>query len=115
MRTALPTGQKEASFEHAAIVIALRHMFNTKTYFDVCSLDAALQTAAIHITDEQKAPFRALHCIHYANMPPGFKEQLAARVLELFVLPPDFKIDVQPAQIVEPKRGLIQRLLSSNP
>lgn len=90
-------------------------MFNTKAYFDVCSLDAALETAGIKITSEQKAPFRALHCISYANMPPGFKEQLAGRVMELFSLPPDFKIDISPAQIAEPKRGLIQRLLSSNP
>jgi hypothetical protein len=73
-----------------------------------------METAGIKITSEQKAPFRALHCIHYADMPPGFKQQLAERVLALFSLPPDFKIDIEPAQITEPKRGLIQRLLSSN-
>lgn len=102
----------DPSFEHAAIVIALREMFNTKTYFDITALDAMLDVAGIKIPLEQRAAFRVVHCIHYANMPTGFKEQLAARVVALFSLPPDFKIEIEPAQIAEPKRGLIQRLLS---
>lgn len=102
----------DTSFEHAAIAIAVRHIFNTKRYFDICTLDAALDTARINLTREQKAPFRALHCIDYASMPSGFKEQLASRVLELFSLPPDFKIEIEPAQIAEPKRGVVARLLN---
>lgn len=105
-------GPKKSSFEHAAIVIAIRHIFNTKSYFDICALDAALETTGITVPRDQKAVFRSLHCINYSDMPSGFKEQLAARVVALFSLPPDFRIDIEPAQIAEPKLGLLQRLLS---
>lgn len=100
----------QPSFEHATIVIALRKMLNTSSHFNVCALDSALEVAGIKITKEQRAPFHALHCVDYAEMPPGFKEQLANRILVLFSLPPDFKLDIEPKQIAEPRRGWLRLL-----
>lgn len=95
--------ESNLSFEHVALVVALRDMFNRKAHFSICALDNALKLAGIKISEEVRAPFHALHCVDYADMPPGFKEQLAERTLALFGLPADYKLEITPSQISAPK------------
>jgi len=83
------------SFEQMALMIALKDLFNTQSYFCVVDLRKCLDLAGISISKETFAPFDALHCVHYADMPHGFKEELANRVLALFQLPPEFKLDAE--------------------
>lgn len=83
------------NFERDALIIALAKMFNHAGHFSICDLEACLELAGIKVPRETLAPFRALHCVHYADMPPGFKKQLAEECLRLFDLPPDFVIRVE--------------------
>lgn len=88
-----------------AVAVALTQMFNRANYFNICTLDSALEAAGIVAPHAQYAPLRVLHCVYYADMPPGFKKDLAERVMALFSLPADFKIAIEAEQIA-PNRWL---------
>jgi hypothetical protein len=83
------------SFSAAALTISLREMFNTSKHFNVCTFDNLLTMAGITLRAEEYAPFRALHCVNYANMPSGFKEQLARQCIEVLSRAPDYKIEFE--------------------
>lgn len=70
-------------FEKQAVVIALKKMFQG-SHFDICTVDNCLKiTGAIAPTADYNA-LRALHCVHWSDMPDGFRAQVFVKTLELF-------------------------------
>jgi|SRR5688572_5671144 len=81
------------TFEQMALMVALKKLFNTQHHFCIVDLRRCLDLAGISVPKDRMAAFEALHCVDYSAMPDGFKEELANRVLALFQLPPEFKLD----------------------
>lgn len=70
-------------FQKQAVVIALKKMFQGN-YFDICTVDRCLKiTGSIPPTTDYNA-LHAMHCVHWSDMPAGFRHQVFEKTLELF-------------------------------
>jgi hypothetical protein len=70
-------------FRRRSVALALYRML-TGRRFDICVVRDALTVADLH---PERAAFEAVrlhHGVPYAEMPPGFPAELAARTLALF-------------------------------
>lgn len=98
-------------FRALALETLLLKMFNTKRHFCVCDFDTLLQLGGIEISRDERAPFAALHCVDYADMPKGLKEKLATEVVTILRRTPAWKLEVKavfaPALTVETGRLLL--------
>jgi hypothetical protein len=72
-----------SDFEQQAVMVALKKMF-TGTHFDICTVDNCLKiTGAIPPRKDYDA-LHAIHCVHWADMPPDFRAAVFAKTMALF-------------------------------
>lgn len=96
----------------AIIAVALRKLFNTQKHFCVCDFDKILELAGVAVTRAERAPFAALHCVDYVDMPHGLKEQLAREMVAILQRPPDFKLEFTVCSVQAPPLLISSQLIS---
>jgi hypothetical protein len=106
------------------VLVALKKLFDAKSYFDVCQVDALLVVTRGRMSDYTRNELRLVHCVHYKDMPDGMREHLAQVVVAaLKTGMPDLefsiKVPVQPVVVHDPptpseaRSNLFRRLLGS--
>jgi hypothetical protein len=71
-------------FQKQTIVLAIHTMFAKKSHFDICTVDECLKVAGITPPSQEKSALRAMHCVSYSDMPPGYRAELITRTVRLF-------------------------------
>lgn len=105
-------------FEKQAAVLALRKMFAPDHWFCFCRFRELVAMCKVNVTKEEMLPFEVLHCVHYRDMPKGFRTELAGKVMEILSREPEMVLDfdsllekeLRVLPTAEPK-GLVKRLL----
>jgi hypothetical protein len=102
-------------FEKTSVMVALRKMFRPDSYLNICAIEQCLEIARIAPSREQMVPLKAMHCVHWSEMPVGFPRQTAQYILDLFGLDPFTVDDLDNPLLAPPKpakpAGLFGRLL----
>ena len=85
----------EDMFKFQAAKLALKQTYND-SHFSICSLDNAYRclTNRRCPDDINYNQLRALHCVHYSEMPPGMKEEIFKKCIEILktgLTSPDFE------------------------
>jgi hypothetical protein len=110
-------------FEREAIRTALERMFRPDGYLDITTLDDLAKLARIVVPERTRSVLRAVHCVHWREMRPAFRDEIANTIVALFALP-EFVVRFDkpratlPVRVVHPdttpeKRSLIRRLMGS--
>lgn len=81
--SSIPSQGVNGDIQVMAIKHSLHKMFNGR-YFDVCTVDSCSGMAGIIICKERKEIYRSVHCMHYDEMLPEFRQQLLAMVMDDF-------------------------------
>lgn len=98
-------------FQALAAATALRKLLHGSSYFSICELDTIAKLMGKDIGGPDYTALHALHCVHWANMPPGLPAKVRDKVYEMLGLPeaPIEHADHAAAPTHEetpPKRGL---------
>lgn len=72
-------------FAVQAVAVSLLHMFKG-SHFSICTLDNALSVLGRPQGADYGA-LRALHCVHWSDMPPGMPAQVRERVMAMLSRP----------------------------
>jgi len=70
-------------FQKQAMLIALKNMFDGK-WFDITVVDSCAKILSVSPPRKDYEALRLLHCVHWSEMPTGFKGQVFTKVMELF-------------------------------
>lgn len=70
-------------FEKESITIALKKMFQGG-HFDICVVDKCLKIAGAIPQSADYTALSAVHCVQWADMPAGFRQQVFVKTLEMF-------------------------------
>lgn len=81
-------------FERGALALGVRRLFCEDKFFSINQFDQLLELAGISITKEERKAFAVLHCVHYSEMPPTFRDELHLRVIAIFQRRQDPRFDV---------------------
>ena len=66
---------------------ALRKMYRSGGYFDVCAVREACRLCGIEIPAQTENAMQLLHCVHFRDMEPKVKAWLAKEIDSLFSNP----------------------------
>lgn len=100
-----------AQFNATALTLALKTMFNKEKHFSICAFDRLAELAGVTVPNSERVALNALHCVSYADMPHGFKEQLAHKVVALLTAAPDYKLEIEIKSVQAPGFIVEERLL----
>ncbi len=71
-------------FKKQTVITSLKHMFKG-SHFDICNIDKCLKVLNIDPPDSEILPLRSIHCVHWSEMEPKFKQEVFIRTLRLFI------------------------------
>jgi len=71
------------AFAKQSIVTSLKHMF-AERHYNICAVDNCLKILGIKPPETEYRPLNALHCVHWGEMEPEFKQEVLIRTLRLF-------------------------------
>ncbi len=96
-------------FHMAAMMVALDKVFKKDDRFDVCTVRECFEMGGVDCPSEDMNAFRILHCVKYADMPQGMRDELFNRVLTVIQTGSRFSFDTQPAlaSLIESKLGSV--------
>lgn len=70
-------------FQKMAVVTALKDMFKSHC-FSICDVDKCLKITGVIPPTEIYDALSAIHCVHWSEMDPIFREEVFAQTLGLF-------------------------------
>jgi hypothetical protein len=88
----VPSGEVTKSAQAATVAHALQKMLKTDRYFDVCTIKDCVEVCKIYIPYERMSIYRAVHCVHWNEMLPDYRQLIIAMVLD------DFRSVLNPEQ-----------------
>lgn len=99
-------------------ITALNHMF-AGIHFSICTIDNVAKVLGVVPQADTYAQLRALHCVHWSEMPPALRDRIPALIEQTLSGAPAFRFDFPPTdrgaiELVdtpEPRRPLIARLI----
>jgi hypothetical protein len=63
---------------------SLQKMISVQHYFDVCTIQNCAELCQICIPDERMTAYRSIHCVHWNQMLPDFRQLIIAMILDDF-------------------------------
>lgn len=80
-------------FHKQAALFALKEMFETAKWFDICALKHILTITGQTLNRKDEAALNALHCHHWADMPPELRQMCFDKIKEVLQSEPSFNFD----------------------
>ncbi len=63
---------------------SLNKMIKSQSYFDVCTINNCAKMCQICISEERNNVYSSIHCMHWNEMLPEYREMIVAMVLDDF-------------------------------
>ena len=71
-------------FQMEVIRLAMQKMFRPSSYFSICAVQECLAVAKIPPPSGILQDLHPLHCVHWGDMTPQFREEVFRRVMGMF-------------------------------
>lgn len=75
-----------ASIQIQTVAHALQKMFDVEKYFDICIIRSCAELCNIVISKERLNVYQSIHCMHWNEMLPDYRQAIMAMVLDDFRL-----------------------------
>lgn len=101
-------------FKRETVAVALRELFE-QGFFSICDFNKIAKLIGVHVDEETQKHLDALHCVHYSKMRPGFRRELAERVVKALDCDgiPEVRVTATGVEVVErPRLGFVRRILT---
>lgn len=73
-----------AVIQKQTVAHALQKMISTQNYFDVCTINKCAEMCQVCIQKERMQVYNSIHCIHWNEMLPEYRQVIIAMVLDDF-------------------------------
>lgn len=83
-RNNVPINSVNTDIQKGAIAHALQKMIKVDGWFDICTVDRCIDICQVVISSERYKVYRALHCIHWNEMDPDYRNLIIAMILDDF-------------------------------
>jgi hypothetical protein len=80
----VPPGCINKNVQVATVAHALQKMLKTERYFDVCTVRRCSELCQVCIARERMQVYESIHCLHWDEMLPDYRQMIVAMVLDDF-------------------------------
>lgn len=83
-KSGLNSGEVNTEVQTQALAHSLNKMLKADTFFDVCTIDKCSKMCGVCIPGDRYDLYRSIHCVHWRDMLPDFRQTVVAMVLDDF-------------------------------
>lgn len=80
----IPSKGVNGDIQKITVAHSLQKMLTSQAYFDICTIKNCQQVCQIHIQKDRLDIYSSIHCMHWSEMLPDFKQTIVAMVLDDF-------------------------------
>jgi len=80
----VPANGINRTIQAAATAHSLQKMLKTESHFSVCCITDCAKLCQICIDSERMIVYNSIHCVHWNEMLPDFRQMIVAMVLDDF-------------------------------
>ncbi len=95
-------------FVGRAATIGLRQMFRPQGYFDICTVRKVAQALGRVIPRHEEFSLSLLHCVSWADMPPGMRQEVLDRTMAALGYP---AVDLEVLEQIAKPRSRVARII----
>ena len=87
----IPKGSVSQDLQVSTVAHSLHKMIQVESYFNICTVDHCVKICQIIIPAERYKVYHAIHCMHWNEMLPDYRQTIVAMILDDFrtILNPD--------------------------
>lgn len=80
----IPKGSVSQDVQVSTVAHALQKMIQVEAYFNICTVDRCISICQILIPAERYKIYHAIHCMHWNEMLPEYRQTIVAMLLDDF-------------------------------
>lgn len=75
-------GEVSPNIQHMAVAHTIHKMIKVDRWFDITVLAQCFNLCQLHVSDARLQLYKTIHCIHWSEMTPVFRQSLVAMIFD---------------------------------
>lgn len=80
----LKNGEVSVGLQSQAVAHSLQKMMKPNSHFSICTIRECMEVSKIVIPQERIDVYHSIHCVHWSEMLPEFRQMIIAMILDDF-------------------------------